>query len=96
MLSMFIICDSINVWKKLKWAYVKNRDEFVRKFRLKYPSIFVSEIANFIQIYLIDEPDENNDEKSELHFDDWIWISRISFVGPCLKEEGQLHLDNGK
>ena len=80
----------------MRWTYVKNSDEFVRKFKLKYPSIFVSEIASFIQIYLIDEPDENNDEKSELHFDDWIWISRISFVGPCLKEEGQLHLDNGK
>ena len=34
----------------LKWAYVQSRDEFVRKFRLRYHSITDEEIENFIRI----------------------------------------------
>ena len=44
----------------LKLADLKKRDELVRKFRLKHPSITDAEIANFIRIYLQYEPDENN------------------------------------
>lgn len=72
----------------LKWGYVKKRDEFVTKFRSKYPEITDVEIANFFRIYLKYEPAENNYEKGEFYFDNWIWISRICFMSAYLKERG--------
>ena len=63
-------------------------DEFVRKFKLQYSEIIYEEIANFIRIYLQYEPAENNCEKSDIYFDDWILISRICFIIPYLAQEG--------
>ena len=39
--------------------------EFIRKFRIKYPQISDEEIFNFMNIYLLNEPAENNYEKSD-------------------------------
>ena len=43
--------------------------EFIRKFRIKYPQISDEEIFNFMNIYLLNEPAENNYEKSDILFD---------------------------
>ena len=59
----------------------------MRKFRIKYPEITDGEIANFIRIYLKYKSIENC-EKSELYFDNWIWIARIFFLIPQLKGSG--------
>ena len=72
----------------LKWAYVQSRDEFVRKFRLRYHSITDEEIASFIRIYIMYEPAENDCEQSDLYFEEAYWICRICFLSPYLKEEG--------
>ena len=45
-----------------KTFYSNARNEFIDKFRLKYPQAEVSEIFNFLKIYLIFEPAENNYE----------------------------------
>ena len=39
--------------------------EFIRKFRIKYPQISDEAIFNFMNIYLLNEPAENNYEKSD-------------------------------
>ena len=69
-----------------KWKYVHNRDEFIRKFKIKYPQITVEEISNFIRIYLPYELAENNYEKSDLFFDNQILLFRLCWVGSYLQE----------
>ena len=71
----------------LKWSYVRNRDEFVRKFKIQYPNVTSSEITNFIKIFLRASVGENNNEASDFVFEDGTWISRIFFLGPFLKDE---------
>lgn len=44
----------------LKWLCVKNRDEFLRKFRLRFPNADDNEIKNFIRIHLQPKLDNNN------------------------------------
>ena len=56
---------------------------FVRKFRLRYHSITDEEIANFIRIYLMYEPVENNCEQSDLvEFVFWaqIWKRKVTAI----------------
>ena len=60
----------------LKWLFVKNTDEFDRKFKLKFPNVDDSEIKNFIRIYLQPKLDENNYDLGYLTFwdsdgDEW-------------------------
>ena len=68
------------------WAYVQNRDEFIRNLRNCYPSMTDSEVFNFNRIYLKSSIDENNCDASEFVFNDGTQISRICFMGPYLKE----------
>ena len=63
-------------------------NEFIEKFRLKYPEAEDSEIFKFLKIYLLYQPAENNYEKSDFLFDERIPINRISWMGPYLQEEG--------
>ena len=37
---------------ELKWLYEKNREDFIRKFKLKFLSAEDDEIENFMRIYL--------------------------------------------
>ena len=71
-----------------KWLYVQNRDEFLIKLQIRYPFMTGPEISSFIRIYLASSVNENNTEASEFLSDDRILISRIFFMGPYLKEEG--------
>ena len=47
---------------ELRWLYVKNRDEFVKKIRKKFPTVNDGEKANFIRIYLQPCLDNNNND----------------------------------
>ena len=71
-----------------KNLYCKAMNEFIEKFRLKYPKAEDSEIFKFLKIYLLYQPAENNYEKSDFLFDERIPINRISWMGPYLQEEG--------
>ena len=71
-----------------KNLYCNARNEFIDTFRLKYPQAEGSEISNFLKIYLLYEPAENNYERSEFLFDDRIPINRIRWMGPYLQEKG--------
>ena len=71
-----------------KNLYCNARNEFIEKFRLKYPQADDSEIFNFLKIYLLNELAENSYEKSEFLFDERIPIKRISWMGPYLQEKG--------
>ena len=77
--------DSFATEKNL---YCKAMNEFIEKFRLKYPEAEDSEIFKFLKIYLLYQPAENNYEKSDFLFDERIPINRISWMGPYLQEEG--------
>ena len=70
-----------------KNLYCNARNEFIEKFRLKYPQSDDSEIFNFLKIHLLYEPAENNYEKSDFLFDERIPINRISWMGPYLQEK---------
>ena len=48
-----------------KNLYCNARNEFIEKFRLKYSQADDNEIFNFLKIYLLYEPPENNYEKSK-------------------------------
>ena len=71
-----------------KNLYCNTRNEFIEKFRLKYPQPDETEFLNFSKIYLLYEPAENSYEKSEFLFDERIPINRMSWIGPYLQEEG--------
>ena len=77
----------------LKWAYVKNRDEFATKFKIKYPEFTDQGVANFIRIYLMYEPAEHNYGKSKFLFDDLICISRICVLSPYLAQTTDYNYD---
>ena len=62
-----------------KSKYIFCRYEFIRKFRIKYPQMSDEKIFNFMSIYLLYEPAENNYEKSDILFD-----GRIPVDG-CMK-----------
>ena len=71
-----------------KNLYCSTRNDFTEKFRLKYRQATDPEILNFLKIYLLYQPAENNYEKSEFLFDERIPINRISWMGPYLQEKG--------
>ena len=71
-----------------KNRYCSARNDFTEKFRLKYRQATDPEILNFLKIYLLYQPAENNYEKSEFLFDERIPINRISWMGPYLQEKG--------
>ena len=80
---------------ELKWLYIKHKEEFIRKFKQKFPDAGDDEIKNFIRIYL--KPafsNEKNDLRDFMFFDkdgdEWP-VNRICFFGIYLKE---LHVDN--
>ena len=52
-----------------KSKYIFCRYEFIRKFRMKYPQMSDEKIFNFMSIYLLYEPAENNYGKSNFLFD---------------------------
>ena len=71
-------------------ALRKNRDEFVRKFRQKFPNTNDGEIKNFIRIYLQPTLDYKKNDLGEFIFHDeeglkWPNV-RTCFVGIYLKE----------
>ena len=72
----------------MKWQYVKNWDEFVRKFRILYPEITDCEIANFILIYVQNIIIENRYEKGDFLLNDQTLINKICFLGPYLAQSG--------
>ena len=72
-------------WKRL---YVQNREEFLRKLQVGYPSMTRPEVSNFIRIYLASSIDESNCETTEYLLNDRIWILKGSFLRPYLKEKG--------
>ena len=72
-------------WKRL---YVQNREEFLRKLQVGYPSMTRPEVSNFIRIYLASSIDESNCEVTEYLLNDRIWILKGSFLRPYLKEKG--------
>ena len=84
-LSQYRKLDGFAIEKNL---YCNARNEFIDKFRLKYPQAEDSEIFNFKKIYLFYEPAENNYKTSEFLFDDRIPINKISWMGPYLQEKG--------
>ena len=55
---------------------------------MEYPQADDTKIFNFLKIYLIHQPAENNYEKSEFLFDKRLPINRISWMGPYLQEKG--------
>ena len=73
-----------NFAKKNK--YIRKIDEFVKKFRTKYPLMSDEENFSFIRIYLLYQPAENNYEKSDFLFDGQIPLHRISCMGPICKK----------
>ena len=71
-----------------KWKYVHNRDEFIRKFNIKYPQITDKEISNFIRIYLRYELAENNHEKSDLFLmTEFCFSDFVGWFFTCKKKE---------
>ena len=72
--------------QKSKYTYC--RDEFIRKFKIKYSQRSDEEILNFMNIYLLYETAENSYEKSDFLFDGRIPINRLSCIGPYLQETG--------
>ena len=72
----------------MKNEYIRKRDEFIKKVETKYPLISDEEIFNFIRIYLLYEPAEINQEKSDFLFDGRIPLNRICWMGPYLQEKG--------
>ena len=68
-LSHYRKLDGFAIEKNL---YCNARNEFIEKFRLKYHQADDSEIFNFLKIYLLYEPAENNYQKSEFLFDEKI------------------------
>ena len=68
---------------ELKWLYEKNREDFIRKFKLKFLSAEDDEIENFMRIYLYPK-------KKRLFFcpesgREWK-ITKTAFMGNYLKE----------
>ena len=72
-----------------KWIYVHNRNEFIRKMKIKYPFITADEICNFIKIYLRHDSTENH--YYFLH-EKQVWIRNFGFLGPYLKEKETLNI----
>ena len=70
-----------------KSKYICSRDEFIKKFRIKYPQMSEEEISNFIRIYLLYEPAENNYKKSDFLFDGRLPLNRICWMSFYLQEE---------
>lgn len=68
-----------------KWLFYQNRNEFVRKMKLKFPKITPAEIYNFMKIYL---------SRNSYNDSDWflkekkIWIMSLGYCGPYLREQG--------
>ena len=58
----------------------------LKKFRIKYPQMSDEDIFNFIRIYLLSEPAENNYEKSDFLFDGRLLLNRICCMGPYLQK----------
>ena len=75
-----------NFAKKNK--YIRKIDEFIKKFKTKYPLMPDEENFSFIRIYLLYQPAENTYEKSDFLFDGQIPLNRISCMGPYLQENG--------
>ena len=84
-LSQYRKLDGFGTEKNL---YRSSRNEFIEKFRLKYPKAENDEIFNFVRIYLLYQPAENNHEKSDFLFDGRIPVNRLSWMGPYLQEKG--------
>ena len=87
----FFICLNIEDWKEIcfqKCKYILNRDEFIKKFRIKYLQLSDEEIFGFIRIYLLSKPAENNYEKTDFLFDGRLPLNRICWMDPYLQEEG--------
>ena len=72
-----------------KRIYVHNRNEFIRKMKIKYPFITADEICNSIKIYLRHDSTENR--YYFLH-EKQIWIRNFGFLGPYLKEKETLNI----
>ena len=51
------------------------------------------DIFNFIRIYLLSEPAENNYEKSDFLFDGRLLLNRICCMGPYLQEKGDYMME---
>ena len=81
-LSLHTLCEYKNQDEYLqhKWLYRINKEEFVRKFKLKFPAADDDEIKNFTRIYLVP-----GDFIMDIDGDDFR-ISRIIFIGNYLKE----------
>ena len=93
----FFICLNIEDWKEIcfqKCKYILNRDEFIKKFRIKYLQLSDEEIFGFIRIYLLSKPAENNYEKTDFLFDGRLPINRICWMDPYLQEEGDYTFEN--
>ena len=52
----------------LNWLYYFNREEFLRKMKLRYPTATEAEIKNFIRIYLQPVFDERNNDKGDFFY----------------------------
>ena len=59
-----------------KENYIRARDEFIEKFKVKYLQVS-AEILKFFQMHLLYKPAENNYDKSDLLIDEGILINRI-------------------
>ena len=53
-----------------KWLYKRHKEEFIRKFKQKFPGAGDDKIKNFIRIYL--KPTFDNEKK--------IWVSLCSMI----------------
>lgn len=51
-------CKNLNGFFDQKSKYTSCRDEFIRKFKIKYPKMSDEEVFNFMNIYLLYEPAE--------------------------------------
>lgn len=78
----------------IKWLYEKNRDEFIRKFKLCYLTATDSKIKNFIQIYLQPVLDDNFHDLGDFSLNDEIRINRLCFVGNYLKDKN-VYINHG-
>ena len=95
--SLFEIAVAVfylSQYKRLEGYFVQksknicSRDEFIRKSRIKYPQMSDEELFNFIRIYLLYEPAENNYEKRDFLFDGRLPRNRICWMGLYLQGKG--------
>ena len=63
-----------------KWLYRRNKEEFVRKFKLKFSGLDDNEIKKFRRIYLVPGDFIMYTDRNDFR------ISRIIFIGNYLKE----------